>query len=75
MECGLLTASAILDAGDSKRPKRYFPFAEGPRNCVGQSLAKISLVATMATLYQHFSFKLADEVRRPKPFYFSRLGF
>ena len=49
-------------AGDSKRPKRYFPFAEGPRNCVGQSLAKVSLAATMATLLQHFSFRLADEV-------------
>ncbi len=49
-------------AADSRRPKRYFPFAEGPRNCVGQSLAKVSLVATMATLLQHFSFKLAEEV-------------
>ena len=47
---------------DSKRPKRYFPFAEGPRSCVGQSLAKVSLVATMATLMQHFHFTLADEV-------------
>ncbi len=52
----------ILFVGDSRRPKRYFPFAEGPRNCVGQSLAKVSLVATMATLLQHFHFCLADEV-------------
>ncbi len=29
---------------------------------MGQSLAKVSLVATMATLLQHFSFKLAEEV-------------
>ena len=52
----------IAPTGDSKRPKRYFPFAEGPRSCVGQSLAKVSLVATMATLLQHFHFCLADEV-------------
>ena len=51
-------------AGDSRRPKRYFPFAEGPRSCVGQSLAKVSLVATMATLLSRFSFKLAEEVRQ-----------
>ena len=30
---------------------------------MGQSLAKVSLTATMATLLQHFSFRLADEVR------------
>ena len=58
---GLVTAQCAC-AEDSKRPKRYFPFAEGPRSCVGQSLAKVSLVATMATLMQHFHFTLADEV-------------
>ena len=49
-------------AGDNRQPKRYIPFAEGPRNCVGQSLAKVSLVATMALLLSRFSFKLADDV-------------
>lgn len=49
------------------RPKRYFPFAEGPRNCVGQNLAKVSLLGTMATLMQHFSFRLADEVINYSP--------
>ncbi|KAK9916187.1 hypothetical protein WJX75_009837 [Coccomyxa subellipsoidea] len=55
-----------IDKGDSMRPKRYFPFAEGPRNCVGQNLAKVSLLGTMATLMQHFSFRLADEMGGPK---------
>ncbi|CAL5224619.1 g7335 [Coccomyxa viridis] len=68
-----LMSTASLPAGfefdetsDSKRPKRYFPFAEGPRSCVGQSLAKVSLVATMATLVQHFQFCLVDEMGGPQ---------
>ena len=32
---------------------------------MGQSLAKVSLVATMATLLSRFSFKLAEEVSTP----------
>ena len=34
---------------------------------MGQSLAKVSLVATMATLLQHFHFQLAEEVSMPGP--------
>lgn len=39
------------------------PFAEGPRKCVGQSLAMMSLAATIATLLQSFTFRLADQAR------------
>lgn len=52
-------------AGKLKKPKRYFPFAEGPRNCVGQNLAKLSLLATAATLTCHFKFRLADRMGGP----------
>lgn len=51
-----------IGADASKRGKRFFPFSDGPRNCVGQSLAKMSMAATMAQLYSNFSFKLAEEV-------------
>jgi len=52
----------VRGAAAAARPKRYMPFAEGPRNCVGQSLAKLSLATVVATLLQTFSFRLADEV-------------
>ena len=46
----------------SKQGKRWFPFSDGPRNCVGQALAKMNIAATFAQLYSHYSFKLAEEV-------------
>ena len=44
------------------KPKRYFPFAEGPRNCVGQSLAMTTLPTTLAMLLSRFHFGLADSM-------------
>lgn len=49
-------------AHDSMRPKRYMPFAEGPRDCLGQNLAKVSLLATAATLLGRLSFSLGSKV-------------
>ena len=46
----------------SKQGKRWFPFSDGPRNCVGQALAKLNMAATFAQLYSHYSFQLAEEV-------------
>lgn len=46
----------------SDKPKRFFPFAEGPRNCVGQSLAMTTLPTTLATLLSRFHFGLADSM-------------
>ena len=54
---------SLACTGNSKRPKRYIPWAEGPRSCVGKNLANVSLMATTATLLQHFRFRLADNVR------------
>ncbi len=53
-------------AGDTKeqlnRPKRWFPFSEGPRSCVGQTLANMNVTGTLATLLAHYHFRLADQV-------------
>lgn len=38
------------------------PFADGLRTCIGQSLAMATMPLTLAGLYGHFTFKLADRV-------------
>ena len=50
------------DKPEGVRPKRYMPFAEGPRDCLGQNLAKVSLLATTATLLARLSFSLSSKV-------------
>lgn len=47
----------------SAKSKRFFPFSQGQRNCVGRGLAQMNYAATVARLYSHFTFKLADDVR------------
>ena len=54
---------AALDAKDAlNRPKRWFPFSEGARSCVGQPLANMNVTGTLATLLARFHFTLADQV-------------
>lgn len=57
-------ASATLPSSSQEagRAKRFLPFSLGRRDCVGQSLARMNMTATIATLLSEFSFCLADEV-------------
>lgn len=41
-------------AAGSKRAVSYMPFSEGPRNCVGQSLAKMEVLVVLAKLLAAF---------------------
>ena len=43
--------------------KRFIPFSEGSRDCVGQSLARLNLTTTLAQLFGCFSFRLDESVR------------
>lgn len=36
----------------------FMPFSDGPRNCVGQSLAKMEVIALLAKLLSHFRFEM-----------------
>jgi cytochrome P450 len=40
----------------------FMPFSEGPRNCVGQSLAKMEVLSLLAKLLAHFRIELAPEM-------------
>ena len=51
----------------TERPKRYMPFAEGPRSCIGKTLAQTTLPLTLAILLSRFSFKLAEQVHLDAP--------
>ena len=42
--------------------KRFIPFSIGPRDCIGQNLAKVNYQTTVPMLLSQFSFKLAEEV-------------
>ena len=56
------SGSSAPSSAASDKPKRFFPFAEGPRNCVGQSLAMTTLPTTLASLLSRFHFGLADSM-------------
>eukprot|EP00967_Tisochrysis_lutea_P079248 scaffold108363_cov21-Tisochrysis_lutea.AAC.1 len=63
---GINKQAAEAPAGESNgHSKRivFAPFSEGPRSCVGQTLAKIEVATVLATLLAHFRVELAPEVR------------
>ena len=49
---------------EAQRIKRFLPFSDGKRDCVGQAMARMNYTATLARLLAHFHFELAPEVRR-----------
>ena len=54
-------------SGGPAPAKRYMPFGEGPRNCLGQNFAHTSMLTILATLLGRFHFRLAAEVRTANP--------
>ncbi|KAG2423034.1 hypothetical protein HXX76_015550 [Chlamydomonas incerta] len=52
----------IVRAADTQSARGFLPFSEGPRNCVGQSLALLELRTALALLCGKFRFRLADDM-------------
>eukprot|EP00775_Hariotina_reticulata_P012934 gene12934-13062_t len=50
------------NSGGGKRGITFMPFSEGPRNCVGQSLAKMEVLTLLAKLLSNFRLELAPEM-------------
>ncbi|KAL4444154.1 hypothetical protein ABPG75_011891 [Micractinium tetrahymenae] len=59
------TAGAIGRRAAAGEPLRFFPFSQGARDCVGQSLARLNYTATLAALLGRFSFRLATQAAGP----------
>ncbi|GAB4815788.1 hypothetical protein N2152v2_002834 [Parachlorella kessleri] len=60
---GVNAAPAALPPAE--RALRYLPFSTGPRDCVGQNLARMNYMATLAVLLGRFSFRLAPGMEGP----------
>jgi cytochrome P450 len=48
--------------GDRGKGITFMPFSEGPRNCVGQSLAKMEVLTLLAKLLANFRVELVPEM-------------
>ena len=60
-ECNHCMAPQVKQP-DAARVKRFVPFSEGRRDCVGQHLARMNYTSTLARLLGNFHFELAPEV-------------
>ncbi len=48
------------EAGSQVR--RFVPFGDGSRKCIGGELGRVSVIATLARFFSNFRFRLADQV-------------
>lgn len=49
-------------ASSNNGTRRFLPFSMGPRQCIGQSLARMMHDVGIAMLVSHFHFQLAPKV-------------
>ena len=56
------TAMPYSKTSELLQVRRFMPFSVGPRDCIGQNLAKVNYQTTVPMLLSNFSFKLAEKV-------------
>ena len=61
-----LAAQGDVADVEREKVKRFIPFSVGPRQCIGQSLARLMHDGGIAALYQRFSFRLAERAGTPE---------
>ena len=61
-----LAAQGDVADVEREKVKRFIPFSVGPRQCIGQSLARLMHDGGIAALYQRFSFRLAERAGGPE---------
>jgi cytokinin trans-hydroxylase len=55
-------------ANNQSHYPKFLPFSAGPRNCIGQTFAKVEMRAVLSTMAKYFSWKL-DETKEVIPTY------
>lgn len=68
----------FMDENVAKRP--YYPFGDGPRNCIGMRLGKMQTKVGIVVMLQNFKYDLTDQLKKsemkfdPNLFLLSPLG-
>lgn len=62
--CGSASTQAPPGTAVPSPAKRFIPFSDGPRDCIGRTLAHMNIIAALAALLANFQFSLAASVRQ-----------
>lgn len=50
-------------AGKDQINKPYYPFGDGPRNCIGMRLGKMNTKVSLVLFLQNYSYELEDKLK------------
>lgn len=62
-------------AGKNAINRPYYPFGDGPRNCIGFRLGKLQVKVGILMMLQHFRYELPNEIDRTREMEFEPRSF